>query len=109
MRPQTGRFSNRWCVEFARTIRSADTKQGAPGLSGTRVKIGQYIVAKGVSSRDYTISTLWMEGPLSFLEQLCPKSVLREKQRPEMIWVFDALLQRHDKLTGVKYRLEVNP
>jgi hypothetical protein len=88
-------------------IRSADTKQGAPGLPGARVKIGQHIVAKGVLSRDYTIPTLWMEGPLSFLEQLCPKSVLRKKQRPEMIWVFHALLQHFDKLTGVKYRLEV--
>ncbi len=31
-------------------------------------------MAKDISARDYTISALWMEGPLSFLEQLCLKS-----------------------------------
>lgn len=31
-------------------------------------------MAKDNSARDYTIATLWMEGPLSFLEQLCLKS-----------------------------------
>ena len=90
-------------------IRQADTKQGAPGRSGRREKLGQHIVAKDVSSRDYTISALWIEGPLSFPEQLCLKSILCIKKCPEMAWIFDALLWRICKLAGVKYRLEVKP
>lgn len=57
------------------------TKRSAQRITAERIRpglaarfMGWQIVAKDNSARDYTIAALWMEGPLSFLEQLCLKS-----------------------------------
>lgn len=48
---------------------------------------------KKKKTRDYTIAALWMEGPLSYLEQLCLKSFVDAGH--------DVLLYHYGKVTGV--------